>query len=379
MYQNEGKSYIGSVVIGKGFILEEQEAKNIIVNDKIYSEIIFPYLSGHDLNSSTGQEAKRKIINFKDLTKDYCQEKYPICFDIVKRLVKPHRDSLKRKGYRELWWQYAEKCTTLYNAINQLKRTLVVARVSKYVAPVFVSTTQVFMDKIIVFPFESAYYFSIIGSSIYEYWAWKNSSTLGSSTINHSPSECFNTFPFPQSVNNSTINAIEAIGEKYHETRNHLMLKMQLGLTKIYNLFHNKQLSVINNDLPEKEIEKQYGKETISLWNHLNQAENTCSFNEAVQGIFELRCQHKAMDETVFKTYGWEDIDLAHDFYEVDYLPENDRVRYTISPDARKEVLKRLLKLNHEIHEQEQKETPPQKNKLKKKQQPGAPKQLDIF
>ena len=37
----------------------------------------------------------------------------------------------------------------------------------------------------------------------------------------------------------------------------------------------------------------------------------------------------------------------------MDYLPENDRVRYTISPDARKEVLKRLLKLNHEIHEQE--------------------------
>jgi len=55
------------------------------------------------------------------------------------------------------------------------------------------------------------------------------------------------------------------------------------------------------------------------------------------------------------KAYGWEDINLAHDFYEVDYLPENDRVRYTISPDARKEVLKRLLKLNHEIHEQEMK------------------------
>ena len=35
------------------------------------------------------------------------------------------------------------------------------------------------------------------------------------------------------------------------------------------------------------------------------------------------------------------------------YLPENDRVRYTVSPDARKEVLKRLLKLNHKILEQE--------------------------
>jgi hypothetical protein len=59
------------------------------------------------------------------------------------------------------------------------------------------------------------------------------------------------------------------------------------------------------------------------------------------------------MDETVLNAYGWEDINLAHDFYEVDYLPENDRVRYTISPDARKEILKRLLKLNHEIHEQQ--------------------------
>jgi len=44
------------------------------------------------------------------------------------------------------------------------------------------------------------------------------------------------------------------------------------------------------------------------------------------------------------KAYGCEVIDLAHDFYEVDYLPENDRVRYTISPEAGKEVLKRLLK-----------------------------------
>ena len=51
------------------------------------------------------------------------------------------------------------------------------------------------------------------------------------------------------------------------------------------------------------------------------------------------------MDETVPKAYGWMDINLAHDFYEVDYLPENDRVYYTISPESRKEILKRLLKL----------------------------------
>ena len=59
------------------------------------------------------------------------------------------------------------------------------------------------------------------------------------------------------------------------------------------------------------------------------------------------------MDEAVLDAYGWNDIALKHDFYEVDYLPENDRVRFTIHPDARKEVLKRLLELNHKIHEEE--------------------------
>jgi hypothetical protein len=51
----------------------------------------------------------------------------------------------------------------------------------------------------------------------------------------------------------------------------------------------------------------------------------------------------------------------------VNYLSENDRIRYAISPDARKEILKRLLKLNHEIHEQEQKQGKSSKRKTKKK------------
>ena len=79
------------------------------------------------------------------------------------------------------------------------------------------------------------------------------------------------------------------------------------------------------------------------------------------------------------KAYGCEVIDLAHDFYEVDYLPENDRVRYTISPEAGKEVLKRLLKLNHEIHEQEVKAGLHIKGKTKKKQKADASGQIKLF
>jgi hypothetical protein len=45
---------------------------------------------------------------------------------------------------------------------------------------------------------------------------------------------------------------------------------------------------------------------------------------------------------------------LHHAFHEVDYLSENDRLRYTIHPDARKELLKRLLQLNHKLYAEEE-------------------------
>jgi len=50
-----------------------------------------------------------------------------------------------------------------------------------------------------------------------------------------------------------------------------------------------------------------------------------------------------------------------------------------ISPDARKEVLKRLLKLNHEIHEQEVKAGLHAKGKSKKKQKADATGQMKLF
>jgi hypothetical protein len=61
---------------------------------------------------------------------------------------------------------------------------------------------------------------------------------------------------------------------------------------------------------------------------------------------------HENLDEAVLEVYGWHQddskwgkaIQLRHDFYEIENLPENDRVRYTIHLEARKEVLKRLLR-----------------------------------
>jgi hypothetical protein len=204
--------------------------------------------------------------------------------------------------------------------------------------------------------------------------------------LRYTASSAFETFPFPQSHLPEMELMLEQIGEKYHAHRRQLMLKIQLGLTKTYNQLNNPDLREFSNDdiatistLKTKDFQKQYGKESVNLWKHSSKTKGVCSFNEAVQDIFKLRKLHKQMDETVLKAYGWNDINLAHDFYEVAYLPENDRVRYTISPDARKEVLKRLLKLNHEIHEQEVKAGLHAKGKTKKKQKVNTSKQIKLF
>ncbi len=400
---NCGKSFTGSKVYGEGFILQPEEAKALIDNNINNKDVIFPYLNGEDFNTSPTQSPSRYAINFYDwpLCKEYDNHDNPKgppyasdyhdCIERVEKLVKPERQKiLNDKSAKEKWWLYQRARNELYQTIETIGRILVCAMASKYVSFAYCQKGTIFMQMLCLFALDKFSQFSVISSSLHNEWAWKYSSTLGSGTITYSLSDCFQTFPFCENISCETELALENIGEKYHEYRKQLMLKIRLGLTKTYNQFHNKQLSIISDEFSEKEIEKKYGKETLNLWKHLSRTANTdpfktgntCSFNEAVEGIFQLRRLHKEMDEAVLKAYGWMDIDLAHDFYEVDYLPENDRIRYTISPAARREILKRLLELNHEIHAQEmeaEKQSTPAPKKSRGKKKSTNDKQSSIF
>ena len=59
---------------------------------------------------------------------------------------------------------------------------------------------------------------------------------------------------------------------------------------------------------------------------------------------------------------------LLHDFYSVETLPENDRTRYTIPSAVRKELLTRLLKLNHPLATEEAAKVPVKSTKTGKPQ-----------
>ncbi|MGO9952122.1 MAG: Eco57I restriction-modification methylase domain-containing protein [Dissulfurispiraceae bacterium] len=336
---NETKSFQGSIVLGKGFILTPEEAMQLIERDPRNRDVLFPYLNGEDLNSRPDQSPSRWVINFFDWPEARARQ-YHDCYEIVERLVKPDRqrwakdkhgtnivgEYALRKPLPEKWWIYAEKRPALYRSIAPMERALVIAQVSKTSAFSFTDTNKVLDAKLNIFALNKNYQFSFLQSNLHIQWAWRYSSTM-KTDLSYAPSMVFETFPFPQSMSQDAEIELNKIGELYHEHRRQLMLSLQLG--------HKKDLSIADVEKASK---------------HLNRV---CK--NAYQDILKLRELHVEMDNAVLSAYGWIDLNLAHDFYEVDYLPENDRMRFTISPDARREILKRLLKLNHEIHEQEDK------------------------
>jgi hypothetical protein len=329
---------------GDGFILTSEDAEILIKSNPLNKEVINPLQNGNDLSNEPTQIPSRFIINFRDFTQEKAAT-YLDCFAIIEQKVKPDRITSKDNRRRNKWWLFGRDGGKLNSIIQSFENVFILTRNTKYVFLVKSSREIVFSDAIVVFAFQDFPRFTIIHSTLHNEWAWKYASRLGDSTIRYSNTETFETFPLPQNLNPQQEQQLETIGKAYHEHRKQLMLGMQFGLTKTYNLFHSNAFTAQSINDKDKQI--------ASLQKHLEKTANTISFEEAIQGIFKLRELHVQMDEAVLGAYGWNDIVLKHDFYEVDYLPENDRVRYTIYPDARKEVLKRLLELNHKIHEEE--------------------------
>lgn len=73
--------------------------------------------------------------------------------------------------------------------------------------------------------------------------------------------------------------------------------------------------------------------------------------DDTITDIQELRQLHVEMDHAVTAAYGWTDVDLSHGFQQT-----KQGLRYTISEPARREILARLLKLNHERYAEEVKQ-----------------------
>lgn len=285
--------------------------QKLIYSNSKNCDVIFEYLTGDDFNSSPIQKASRMVINFFDWPENK-SSLYIEPFSIIEKNVKNNWLESKDSHKNPNWWWHRRRSEKLYSSLVNLEYVFAVGFTSKFGKFFPVNKDHVFSNSLVIICSDKIEEFGILNSTIHDVWAWKYCSTMGASGLRYTPSNAYETFPFPNYTSE-----IKELSNKLLDYLKETMLLNNLGLTSIYNAY------------------------------------NTFSTHKNIQTIDELRNICIELDKSILLSYSWVDIDLRHDFYEVDYLPENDRVRYTIHPEARKEVLKRLLELNHKIHEEE--------------------------
>lgn len=326
-------TFQASVVVGGGFVLEEDEAKLLLSADAKNADVIFPYVNGDDLNSDPQQRPSRWVINFWDWPEARARN-YKKPWAWVEERVKPERQRrdengnfVLRRPLPERWWQYGDKRPALYHAIGRghafeqhpegwrtdakpLPEVLATSFVGKYFGPSVVPNNAVFSHACAIFAVSRPHAFAaLLNSSIGQAWIWQQSSRH-ETRLRFAPSDSIETMPFPKELD-----VLGSLGEAYLKVRRKVMSDEGIGFTKLYNRFHT----------------------------------NT----ERSPHIEDLRTLQHEMDAAVARSYEWDDLDLDHGFHKVPYLPENDRIRFTISEAARIEVLRRLSELNRKCYKEE--------------------------
>ncbi|MFB7209845.1 Eco57I restriction-modification methylase domain-containing protein [Streptomyces sp. NPDC056255] len=301
---NAGRSFIGSYVLGKGFVLQPEVAQALIEKDPRNRDVLFPYLNGEDLNSRADCSASRWVINFHGWLEEKAAT-YKDVFAIVERDVKPERAKNNNRQRREIWWRFTRPTLELYEAAVDFENVIAIALVSRTVMPARVRANQVFAHKLCIFLTESEDMLALLSSNFHSAWAWKYSSTM-KADLNYSPSDVFETIPRPE-----TTSSLASCGVALETAQRAAMAGRVVGLTKLYNLAHDKA--------------------------------------QRATDIEAVREAHVEVDEAVAEAYGWTDLNLKHGFHET-----RQGLRFTIDPVAQTEILDRLLELNHARYKEEQ-------------------------
>jgi N-6 DNA Methylase len=300
--ENTGIGFIGCYVNGTGFELPPNVASEMIRAREANAHVLFPFLGGEDVNQIADLKAPMWIVDFYGLELDQVRQLYPEPLGWVEERVRPHRDALTNKPKLQArWWRYERDAIAMRRAIADLDEVLVIAQVSKTLMPVRVPTGQVFSHKTVVFATDSCVDHSVLSSSLHQMWAIKYGSTMRTDA-NYTPSDVFETFPRPQ----PTI-WLDRSGRAIDKKRREIMLRRNLGLTKLYNLLND---------------------------SHITDASDP--------DIARMRAIHVELDEAVLDAYGWLDIELDHGFHTYKQMQ-----RWTVCPTARVEILERLLEENH--------------------------------
>ncbi len=303
----------GFTLMGEGFLLSIADKNALLERYPTLSEFLFPFFGGEDLADLPSlATCRRWAVDFGD-REVALVEQFPEVLRRLKETVEPFRESQKGQIHQECFWKYWDMRPRLREYQASGKTYLVCPSTAKYVFFRRHSGRAVFRHKVKVFFFNDIGHFAVMQSNLHEAWVRATAGTRNSSIIEYNSSRSFGTFPFC-AVDDERL---ATIGSRYMQVRDMYLQLAQIGPTELYNRVHKRSAP-----------------------------------SEA--SVEEMRELSRDLDRAVLCAYGWDDINLGHDFHEQPNLTGNDRVRFTISATARSEVIRRLAELNRQRYEQEQ-------------------------
>ncbi len=302
---NAGNCSDGIKIQGDGFIISDSERDSLLSRDAASAEVISPYITGMDMTQGVGCKPSAWIINFRKLSEQEASS-YQGPFELLVERVKPYRDSLRGQIHERDFWKFWDKREQFFERMSTSSRILACPSTAKFLILVFIDRDWVASHSVKLFAYDDDWSYSVMQSTIHEVWAREQSGKL-EQRLAYNLSKSFSTFPWPTGRRDGLS------GNAYLSARASMSALRSLCFTDVYNLFHDPR--------------------------------------ESSEDIQKLRQLHVQIDKDVASAYFWEDLNLEHDFHDT-----RQGIRYTVSRAAHREILDRLLLLNHARHSEEAEE-----------------------
>jgi hypothetical protein len=293
----------GYKLMGEGFVLSREEYDQTIAFDEASKSVIFPYFGGDDLMELPVLAPSRMAIDFGDMEEEKAK-RLATCYNRVKLLVKPFRDSQTGQMHQNCFWKYWDMRPVLRRLVNNETEQIVFPSNSKYLVFRIYRGHAIFNQKCKVIVSGSRSLFGVLQSNVHELWAREFSGSRGIGSIAYSISSALSTFPLPDFADRNDLNdsAIHFIA-----VRDAIMLDRGIGPTALMNIVHS-----------------------------FDTSSDIVSFRRAI----------REMENQVMSAYGWSDIDAQNCF---DHATSDGETRYCLSREAQSIVLERLVGLNKSI------------------------------
>lgn len=277
LLSNRGLSSRGFTLVGRGFVLEEGEAQQLLAADPGHAGIVRPYRNGKDL---AARPRGVWVVDFGMRNEPEARE-YPVLFDLVRTRVKPDRDANNRKAYRDYWWRFGEPRPEWRRAVNGLHRYIATGYVSKHRFFSFLDASVAPDEKLVAIAAADAYSLGVLSSRIHEEWALAAGTRLGvGNDPTYNNTLCFEPFPFPGPASELREN-IAGVAERLDWHRKSALARDgSVTITGMYNVL-----------------------EKLREGGALTPAERKVHDLGAV-GV--LRDLHDELDQVVAGAYGWE-------------------------------------------------------------------------